>query len=157
LRDGWPMFSDAVVDYYGRKKLAYEYIRRVQADVCAICCEPVEGRHELVVVNDALQPADGHLTVTDMDTEQVLLATDYHIEANWKTTAGHIPQSPRPAMYMLQWSTADGKQHLNHYLAGPRPFSLQNYRRWLEVLRAMQSCDGDMAVITRKGEPGFRR
>ncbi|MGI6459653.1 MAG: glycoside hydrolase family 2 protein [Candidatus Hydrogenedentales bacterium] len=36
LLDGWPQFSDAVVDYYFGKKLAYWYIRRVQPPVCVM-------------------------------------------------------------------------------------------------------------------------
>ena len=30
LIDNWPQFSDAVIDYYMTKKLAFYYIRRVQ-------------------------------------------------------------------------------------------------------------------------------
>jgi len=32
IRDGWPVISDSVVDYYGRRKLAYDYIKRAQQD-----------------------------------------------------------------------------------------------------------------------------
>lgn len=39
LLDGWPQFSDAVVDYYFSKKLAYHYIRRVQQPVCVFISE----------------------------------------------------------------------------------------------------------------------
>ena len=55
LRDGWPIISDAVVDYYNRPKLAYRYIKRVvPVDMCAMCGEPAAGRDPLVVVNDTL-------------------------------------------------------------------------------------------------------
>jgi len=131
LRDGWPVFSDAVVDYFGRRKLAYEYIRRVQKDVCAICREPEGGRHEIVIVNDTLRPAGGHLTVTDADGGTTLLESDWAVEPNWKSTVGHVPASCRPAMYLLSWSVEGGGRHANHYLAGPRPFALADYRRWL--------------------------
>jgi beta-mannosidase len=40
LLDGWPQFSDAVVDYYFGKKLAYHYIRRAQQPVCVFISEP---------------------------------------------------------------------------------------------------------------------
>ncbi|MCC7145634.1 MAG: hypothetical protein IT443_04240 [Phycisphaeraceae bacterium] len=133
LRDGWPIFSDAIVDYYNRKKLAYTYIQRVQTDICAICCEPSDNRHEIVVVNDTFAPAAGHLSIQDVDTGRTLLETDYHVPANDKSTAGHIPPSPLPAMYLLRWTDAQGS-HLNHYLAGPRPFKLTDYRRWLSKL-----------------------
>ena len=40
VMDGWPQFSDAIVDYYFNKKLAYYYIRRVQQPVCVMVDEP---------------------------------------------------------------------------------------------------------------------
>jgi len=134
LRDGWPVFSDAIVDYYNRKKLAYEYIKRAQTDVCAICCEATDGQHEVVVVNDTLQPAAGHLTIHDADSGRMLLDTGYRSDANGRTPAGHIRQSAVPAMFLLRWTDVQG-MHVNHYLAGPRPFRLTDYRRWLKSLR----------------------
>ena len=51
--DGWPQFSDAIVDYYFGKKLAYHYIRRVQRPVCVIVGEPGPGKYlPVVVCND---------------------------------------------------------------------------------------------------------
>jgi len=32
LIDGWPQMSDAIVDYYYEKKLAYDFIKRSQRD-----------------------------------------------------------------------------------------------------------------------------
>lgn len=34
LLDGWPQMSNAVVDYFFTKKLAYEYIKQSQAPFC---------------------------------------------------------------------------------------------------------------------------
>ena len=134
LRDGWPIISDAVVDYYGRKKLAYGFIKRVQADVCAMCCEPENGRHEIVVVNDTLAPADGRVTVRDADSGRALLEADYRAGRNGRTVAGSVPAAGQPTMWLIEW-TAGGKTYKNHYLAGPRPFKLDNYKRWLKSLQ----------------------
>jgi beta-mannosidase len=136
LRDGWPVISDAVVDYFGRKKLAYHFIRRVQADVCAICCEPAHGQHEVVVVNDTRQPAHGRLKVSDADTGTVLLDEKWAVEANGKTTVGTVPQAHAPALWLLEWTVAEQVHH-NHYLAGPRPFQLADVRRWVERLEKL--------------------
>ena len=40
LLDGWPQVSDAVVDHYFCKKLAYNYIKRSQQPVCLMFDEP---------------------------------------------------------------------------------------------------------------------
>ena len=137
VRDGWPIISDAVVDYYGRKKLAYYYIKRVQADVCAMCGEPQAGHHPLVMVNDTLADAGGHVVVRDADSHQVIFDSDYHVNRNGRELVGSIPQSNQPAMWLIEWTVA-GQKFQNHYLAGPRPFKLDGYKRWLKVLGPAQ-------------------
>lgn len=52
LVDGWPQVSDAIVDYYYAKKLAYHYIKRCQNPVCLMFDEPVDNRIALYGVND---------------------------------------------------------------------------------------------------------
>ncbi len=133
LRDGWPEISDAVVDYYGGRKLAYEVIKRVQADVCAICGEAEEGRHPLIIVNDTLAEAQGRLKVTEADGGKILFDQDYRVEANGRLPAGSIPPAGQAAMWLLEW-TANGQSFRNHYLAGPRPFRLDDFKRWLGIL-----------------------
>jgi len=133
LRDGWPIISDAVVDYYNRKKLAYHYIKRVQTDVCAICGEPEAGRHPLVVVNDTLTEAAGRVVMRDLDSGLVLSDLDYRVARNGREIAGFIPQAPRPAMWLIEWTAFD-RLFQNHYLAGPRPFRLDDYKRWLKAI-----------------------
>ncbi|MDD4891935.1 MAG: glycoside hydrolase family 2 [Phycisphaerae bacterium] len=130
LRDGWPIISDAVVDYYNRRKLAYHYIKRVQADVCVICGEPADGTHPVLVVNDTLSAVSGSLTITDADSGKMLLETAFSVDINGRTIAGHIPASDRPAFWLISW-TVNGRTFENHYLAGPRPFKLDGYKRWL--------------------------
>ncbi|MDE0768996.1 MAG: hypothetical protein OSB19_11465 [Opitutaceae bacterium] len=50
--DGWPLISDAVVDYYNRPKLAYSYIKRVQQDICVMVDEAENEQHKVIAVND---------------------------------------------------------------------------------------------------------
>jgi beta-mannosidase len=135
LRDGWPIISDAIVDYYYRKKLAYVYVKRVQTDVCAMFSEPEDGVHTLIVVNDTLCPAEGEVEVTDADSGRLLLRGSFYVEPNDKSIAGSVPQVQQPSMWLIRWKLADGREFLNHYLAGARPFPLTQYRQWLNVLQ----------------------
>ena len=50
LRDGWPLISDAVVDYYNSKKLAYYYIRQVQKNACVMVGEILEKQYSLLLL-----------------------------------------------------------------------------------------------------------
>lgn len=134
LRDGWPIISDAIVDYYNCKKLAYAYIKRVQTDVCVICGESVDGQHPLIVVNDTRGDAAGHVTVKDADTGVMLVEADFSVPVNGKAIVDALDASPVPGMWLLEWQLADGTCGRNHYLCGPAPVTLEAYRRWLPTL-----------------------
>jgi beta-mannosidase len=146
LRDGWPIISDAIVDYYHRKKLAYVYIKRVQTDVCAMLSEAEDGVHTVVVVNDTLHPVAGEVEVTDADSGNQLLHAAFTVEPNGKSVAGSVPQVQQPAMWLIRWKLSDGSAFLNHYLAGDRPFLLEQYRRWLNLLQIPE----DIGSVWRK-------
>jgi beta-mannosidase len=146
LRDGWPIISDAIVDYYYRKKLAYEYVKRVQTDVCAMLSEAEDGVHTVVVVNDTLHPVAGEVEVTDADSGNQLLHAAFTVEPNGKSVAGSVPQVQQPAMWLIRWKIINGSAFLNHYLAGDRPVLLEQYRRWLNLLQIPE----DIGSVWRK-------
>ncbi|MBI5723956.1 MAG: glycoside hydrolase family 2 [Planctomycetes bacterium] len=141
LRDGWPVISDAVVDYYNRPKLAYHYLKRVQADVCGMAGEAAGGAHPICAVNDTLADVAVRLEVSDADTHSVLLQTDAAVPANGIARAGEIPAPARPAMWIIKVSYPQ-KESLNHYLAGPRPFDLNICRAWLKKILPAQNMSG---------------
>ena len=132
LRDGWPIFSDAIVDYYNRKKLAYRYVKRVQTDVCVMCSEIENVSHQIIAVNDTLKAVSGRATVKDADTGKLFLNERFSIEANGKTCVGKVQASKKPSLYLIKWTVA-GKKYRNHYLAGERPFDLEQYKNWLKL------------------------
>lgn len=47
IRDGWPLISDAVVDYYFSPKMAYWFLRNVQRNVCVLVNDAADGSHPL--------------------------------------------------------------------------------------------------------------
>ena len=72
LLDGWPQFSDAVVDYYWEKKLAYYYIKRVQEPLCLMVRELNDWSAELVMGNDSCSDFEGTYRVLDGDTKEIM-------------------------------------------------------------------------------------
>ncbi len=134
LRDGWPIVSDAVVDYYGTRKMAFHYIQRVQRDVQAICCEARGGRHSVVVVNDTLVSARGRVQVRRAGTGAVLLDARFQTAANGVGEAGSIPQPAATEMWLIDWSIEGGGQFKSHYLAARGPVRFDDYRGWLKFL-----------------------
>ena len=45
--------------------------------------------------------------------------------------ADHLTESSPSAMWIIEWTTENGKSGRNHYLAGTPPFDLEQYRAWL--------------------------
>jgi beta-mannosidase len=136
--DGWPQFSDAIVDYYFSKKLAYEYIWRVQRPVCVIIGEPGTGKHlPVVICNDTRQPATVDYAVRDAESEEVVAAGTFTVPAgqNWQVDRIRTYASDQK-LYLITWEIA-GKRFGNHYLAGRPPFALERYRRWLAAIAAL--------------------
>ncbi|MBI2300873.1 MAG: glycoside hydrolase family 2, partial [Armatimonadetes bacterium] len=130
LRDGWPIISDAIVDYYNRKKLAYAYVRRLQADVAAMLGEPEDGTQTVWVANDTRSPAAGTVVVRDADTAEPLFDSVVHVPANESMAVGCVSLATAPSLRLLEWR-GEGGVAANHYLAGPRPFKLADYARWM--------------------------
>jgi len=146
VMDGWPQFSDAIVDYYFNKKLAYYYLRRVQNPVCIMVDEPKGWHCRVVAGNDSRTDASGHYRVWDADSGETLLESDYTAKANENLDLGTIPVfHSGKRLFLIKW-TANGKKGANHYLQGFPPFSLEQYKSWLIKIAALQE-DFDVARI----------
>lgn len=133
IRDGWPILSDAVVDYYFEKKLAFHYLQRVQRDVQAICCEEAQGRHSVVVLNDTLKPAQGRLEILRAKDSAKLLETPFDVKPNGKATLGSLPHPASNEMWHLKWTTDGFGLHTSHYLAFTPTVSFEQYKEWMKI------------------------
>ncbi len=134
LRDGWPIISDAIVDFYNSKKLAYYYIKQVQYNACVMIGDAKNGQHPVVAVNDTREEKTGTVTVKDADTGKVFFSGEFTIPVNGKTTIGEIPEArDKQAMWLIDYTIGD-KKYTNHYLAGKAPFKLSDYQRWYKKL-----------------------
>ena len=132
LLDGWPQMSDAVVDYYFTKKLAYSYIKRSQAPFVIAAGEISSWCLPIYACNDTLKERHGHFTVKDADTEAIVYEGDFSAAANTSTLIASLPTFySEHKMLILEWNT-DGETGFNHYLCGYPPFDLGHYRSLVE-------------------------
>lgn len=129
LRDGWPVLSEAVVDYYHRRKLAWAFIQRAQADLCVILGQPRDQGHPVVVVNDSLQTQSGHLVIRGGGRPEPVFEADYHVPANAIVTVGHLREA---AQWDIHWTAGQDATGSNHGCGLPPPFDLRAYARWLQ-------------------------
>ena len=126
LRDGWPIISDAVVDYYNSRKLAFHFLKNVQRSVCLLVNDPVDGRCPLVAVNDTLGPAHGRVRVTDLASGRELFAGAYSVAANSRQRVAELAAPKGQGMLLISYESA-GEARANHYLYGTPPFDLGAY------------------------------
>jgi beta-mannosidase len=136
IMDGWPQLSDAVVDYYFQRKLAYDYIKRSQAPVSLMLREPTVSRQELVVCNDTRRDFPLNYKVRDLDSGEVVSEGLATASADAVTSLGQVEwPSTGPRFLLLTWE-GDGFAGMNHYLQGTPPYDLQQYRVWTNALSA---------------------
>ena len=131
IKDGWPDISDAIVDYYFNKKLAYYFIRNVQRDVCVLMMDAKEGAHPLIAVNDTAEPVEGSVRVKDVESGKTVYKGNFEVAKNGRTVITGIPEKAgAQGVYLIEYKV--GKQEFkNHYLYGVVPFRASDYRRWM--------------------------
>ena len=134
MLDGWPQMSDAVVDYYFNKKLAYYYIKNSQQPVCLMCGEIADWYLPVYAVNDTLRAVSGTYAVTDGETGAVLAEGGFSVGVNGAERVAGIPiMYSEHRLLLLKW-TADGAEGFNHYVCGMPPLSLERYKSWVGMI-----------------------
>ena len=133
LIDGWPQFSDSVVDYYGRKKAAFTVLKRVQEPVCLIFREPQNNRLTLACANDCLRGVTVKYKIIDITHNKTVKTGEATVEKNiTQDIAEIICNEQETTFYLCEWEF-EGKSYCNHYLCGKGTISyescLEGYRK----------------------------
>lgn len=126
LLDCWPQFSDAVVDYYFNKKLAYHYIKRSQAPICLFMSEE-KGVLRLMAANEYSRQVSVEYKVTEL-TENKLITEGRLSVDKFSTAEISLVKRADDKMrfYLIVWS-AENKSCKNHYIDGKPPYDLKAY------------------------------
>ncbi len=132
LLDGWPQMSDAVVDYYFTKKLAYGYIKRSQAPFTIAAGELSNWALPIYACNDTLEVKRGSFTVKNAESGEILHSADFVAKENSTTLLTKLPiYYSDKKMLIFEWKIGD-EHGINHYLCGYPPHSLSFYKRIIE-------------------------
>lgn len=138
LLDGWPQISDAVVDYYYNRKLAYHYIKRSQQPVCLMFDEPENGECRLMAVNDTPEEKQIVYTVTRFSDKQVVLLGRCTVSADGIVQTNSLPVAENEKeFYHIEWSV-DGKNCHNHYFTNILDIDYESY---LNALKEFHMCE----------------
>ena len=77
--------SDAIVDYYYEKKLAYDYIKRSQRDFIIMLDEMESWHQPVICANSTLKEVSGHVRISDMDSKEVVFEKSFLASPNANT------------------------------------------------------------------------
>ncbi|HPK02786.1 MAG TPA: hypothetical protein PLS90_10065 [Candidatus Sumerlaeota bacterium] len=125
LLDGCPLISNAVVDFYFRKTIAYEYIRRAQDDLL-FCIEKMDGELELFLVSDSLEEREVSYQVVSGD--EIIAQGLASVPANGVVALGSAGKAAGAARLFLLRAEAGDRAYFNHYLDGEPPFDLDRVK-----------------------------
>ena len=126
VRDGWPQLSDAVVDYFYSKKLAYWTIRNAQRDQIVM----VRDDHRAIAVNDTRAEVKGSVVIRDKASGRVVLErTSFTIPANGTLDLGEVAWQGQGVLSIE--AKLGGKPFVNHFLYGEIPFDYAQIRKLL--------------------------
>jgi beta-mannosidase len=137
LLDGWPQISDAVVDYYFHKKIAYHYIKRSQAPVCVMIREPENWRYDCIVDNSTRADEDVVWRIENGDTGAGIAEGRTTAKANENTFLTAIPMIPGTQEFFLMYWSVGAREYANHYAAGYIPLDLATYKRRLSKIQSL--------------------
>lgn len=131
LLDGWPQFSDAVVDYYFRKKKSFDFIKRSQEPLCLMLSEPHNGELALYAANDFLCDKSFNYIIKSLSDDKVIKSGNATVLSNSSAVIDKITVYQNTEMFLIEWS-CDGKEYKNHYMLGQFPYNFDGYFTLLE-------------------------
>lgn len=133
IMDCWPQISDAVVDYYFCKKLAYFFIRRSQQEVCLMMDDHTQ-KLVLYGVSERAKSCLVKFRVWDVESEQTIVSGTNTLDAQSAMPLYHVRDDGKHHVYAIEWETEDGVKGSNHYLQGKAPYSYEWYLGCLKKL-----------------------
>jgi hypothetical protein len=70
------------------------------------------------------------VTVTDAETDEMVVSKTFSVCRNSKTFVGALPQPQITTLWLIRWDVGGGT-HRNHYLAFQPTIELDDYLKWL--------------------------
>ena len=126
ILDGCPQFSDAVVDFYFRKKLAYFYIKTAQQPVLLAVRRDEDG-WGLYGVNDTDHRIKVDYTLEDEYSHQALGGGNVLLPVRSAIKISAVEPGEANTFCTIRWTLPDGSSCLNHKYIGRYPMNARDY------------------------------
>lgn len=126
MRDGWPAYNSALVDYYGRKKLSFYYVRQSQQNVVFIMGDDLKG----YACNDTLAAYQGGYKIYN-GGGQVLVEGQFSVPANENVCLGDF-SALKDEKYLVLELTVGENTYVNHFINESRAHDFDGYKAFLQ-------------------------
>ena len=127
LLDGWPQVSDAVIDWYYCKKLAFQFIKRSQQQLCLMFDEPDGGKIRLFAVQDGGVTRSLQYKVRDLINDRIVCEGFATVTPDCSTPIDTVAATDSLGFWLIEWSDADGNGGRNHYTTKTEHISYNDY------------------------------
>ncbi|MBQ8876936.1 MAG: hypothetical protein IJY63_05265 [Clostridia bacterium] len=125
MRDGWPAYNSALVDYYGRKKLSHYYVRQAQQPLTMIMDEGLNA----YVCNDSLQAFSGKYKIYD-EKNILLKEGTFELQPNVNANVGTFTEL-QDVKYLVLAVEVNGETYYNHFINEKRAHDFVGYKNFL--------------------------
>lgn len=139
LLDGCPQFSDAVVDYYFNKKLAYNHIKTSQQPVLIALDEAQNNTQSIICVNDTGKKVGIKYSIYDITNgdKTYIAGGETSIENDISASIGAITNNETKSLFfVIEWEINNsGTKCKNHYMYRTKDgkVSIAQYKKWLKI------------------------
>lgn len=135
--DGWPYVSDAVVDFYFDKKLAYYWLKQSQQPFVIMMDEINNWGSCVYASNCTLENKSGTFRIYDAETNETVAGGKFGVDANKNAEIGKVPVFySEQKLFIIEWTLDDGTKGTNHYVAGYPKFDFEKIKNvWVPKIK----------------------
>ncbi len=137
LIDCWPQFSDAVVDYYFKPKLAYYFIKLVQKDLIVIVSEASSWQQKVMVINDGNCDRSGTYRVFDAISGEIFSEGKFELAAGTRQAVAQVKVcTTQQRLLLIEWELSNGLRGVNHAVCGYPQYDFNMFKTsWLPAIK----------------------
>lgn len=137
--DGWPQISDAVVDWYGVKKLAYHYIKRSQQPFCILAAEPGNGMSGIMASNCTMEDVTVGYRIQNVLSGEVIFEGEASVAADSGKVLECLPD--RKGYYVIRWQ-GDSEGFNTYVSKASDGWDFSEYKRFMHILGIERELSG---------------
>ena len=138
MMDGWPNMTEAVVDYYFKRKKAFNVIARSQQGFTMTVTTDSENRLNLIALNDTNKNIKVNYTVIDGETDEIYANGCVETLPRINKKLGLLPISNAQKRLLIIKFDGD-EEGFNHYIVGEPSFDPTTVKKWYETIKDLEA------------------